>query len=146
VHTLTSLVVHAALLALHCEAMHGSSQHPGATVSLLLYPMQQLSFPYAAAEPLAVTHTPGITVFRVMPAVYEALKRGPAVKAAHGPPIYFSLTQVLEAPIPTDLVLPACFWAAEVSAALAAGINTAFKAQLTQNASVDTTYVQASGV
>lgn len=80
--------------------------------------------------------------------MYESIKRVSGLgQQQQQPPVYLSLTQTITAPSSSDqLVLPVCLGPGEVSRALEGGINTAFKGQLSQNASVDTTYVQVTGV
>jgi hypothetical protein len=62
--------------------------------------------------------------------------------------MYLSLTQTIKASSQQQQqqqqqqVLPVCLGPDEVSRALEAGINAAFQGQFSQNAAVDTTYVQ----
>lgn len=81
--------------------------------------------------------------------MYEALKSSSASRQQQ-PPVFLSLTQAITAPAGSSggssAVLPVCLWPEEVSRALEAGINAAFAGQLSQGASVDTTYVQVRRV
>jgi hypothetical protein len=74
--------------------------------------------------------------------VYESLKGTSSSAQQQQPPVFLSISQKIEAPAGSGSVLPVCLWPQEVSRALEIGINTAFAGQLSQNASVDTTYIQ----
>jgi hypothetical protein len=74
--------------------------------------------------------------------VYESLKRTSSSAQQQQPPVFLSISQQIAAPAGSGSVLPVCLWPQEVSRALEIGIDSAFAGQLSQNAGVDTTYIQ----